>query len=112
MTLSRQAFARSRLRRYLTRTVTIEPATGRTRQGQTTYGLAVTYPARIAGKVQQIRAATGEDRVSVQQITIEGGPPISPFDRLTLPDGTRPPLLAVQQVLAETDIQYTVLYTG
>ncbi len=60
-------------------------------------GTPVTYSAaRIEGKVQQIRTATGEEVTSMQTVDLNGTASVSPDDRATLPDGSEQLVLAVQ----------------
>jgi len=63
--------------------------------GAPSYGLPFTRPARLQWKPQRITIGTGEERVSRAKIFLEPTPTITVHDRLTLPDGTSPPLLLI-----------------
>lgn len=79
--------------------ITIEPYIESDRFGAPVYGLGDEYPARVVGEVKMVRATTGEEKVSSTKVTIPGPPhgpgSIDPRSRITLPDGSTPPILAV-----------------
>lgn len=74
--------------------------------GGTAYGAAVAYPARIRGEAKLVRAADGQERVSSTVAWVPGPPDgpatIDPLSRATLPDGSQPPILAIESMPDET----------
>lgn len=80
---------------YLNQTVTLEPYASTDAYGARTYGAAASVSARVVRKRQEIRDAGGETRISKAQVLIEGDQSVSLSDRITLPDGTMPPILSI-----------------
>lgn len=75
--------------------ITVEPWTGQDAQGKPTFGAAVLIPhARVVRGKRMFRDATGQD-VYAQAVVYAGADliAIGPKDRVTLPDGTQPPVL-------------------
>ncbi len=101
----------------LGQTVTIRPVARRTdgsiirdSYGKPTYGAPATYPARVEGKNQLVRTASGDQRASTTMVTLAGGPTIGTEDRLTLPDGTSPGIVAIATVPGASGTHETILY--
>jgi hypothetical protein len=69
--------------------------------GAPTYAAPVTLPARVQWVTRRITTATGEERTARAQIFFDSTATIGLRDRLTLPDGTTPPLQAVGAVYDE-----------
>jgi len=86
------------LRQLLVQEVTIEPWTGNTFDGQPTFGTGVAYPARIVGKMMQIRNTfvmqVGAMEEAIPTFTIylhaDEETRISTRDRVTVPEQYRP----------------------
>jgi len=78
--------------------------------GKPTYLAPATYPARIEGKNQLVRAATGDERASTTMVTLAGGPSIGTEDKLTLHDGSSPGIVAIATVPGAAGIHETILY--
>ena len=78
--------------------------------GKPTYLPAATYPARVEGKNQIVRTANGDERASTTQVTLAGGPTIGAEDRLTLPDGSSPGIVAIATVPGASGTHMTILY--
>lgn len=93
-------------------TVTIQPLTGRDEYSRPTYGPGIQYRARVVGKQKLVRAADGSERVSATTIYVVGVSGISPEDRITLPDGSQPPILAVSRMPDERGDHHEVVYCG
>lgn len=91
--------------------VSIAPRTGIDRYGEATYGAEVEYRSRLVGKVRRVVDSAGVERVSTRTITLASAAAVSPFDRLTLPDGTNPVILAVGFFPDEGGAHHTVIYT-
>jgi len=61
--------------------------------GQPSFYPSQTIRCRISYKTHVVRDTVGEDKIGTTVIYVEGNPGISPLDRITLPDGTTPPIL-------------------
>jgi len=94
-------------------TLTVAPWTGHNAYGEATYGTAVSYTARVQGKMQMVRDAAGVERVSTVTCYVATTASIGPKDKLTLPSGwvpVSPPILSVQRVSDEGGDHHTVIY--
>lgn len=97
----------------MVQTVTLTPWTGQNAYGEPTYGTAVSYTARVEGKVRMVRDSIGVERVSTVAVYLATTTSISPKDKLTLPSGwtpQSPPLLAVQRHADDSGDSHMVLY--
>lgn len=97
------------LRDLLQQQVTIEPFTSRNDYGAATYGAPVPYPCRVVEDLQMLRQPDGSQKLARHKVTLDGDAVVDPRDRLTLPDGTVPRILAVERYPDETGTIYTVL---
>lgn len=94
-------------------TVTVAPWVSQNAYGEASYGSAVSYTARIQGKMQMIRDATGVERVSTVTVYVATTASIGPKDKLTLPSGwtpASPSIIAIQRVSDESGDHHTVIY--
>ncbi len=91
--------------------VRIRRRVGRDKYGEDSYGVMVEYPARVVNKIRRVRDPNGEERISTANATIATAEAISPFDQITLPDETSPPILAVETFPDEAGGHHTVVYT-
>jgi hypothetical protein len=94
-------------------TVTIESASTHNEYGETTYGAASTYQARVQGRVKMIRTPMGDEKVSTVQVYLAQVTSVTVRDRLTLParyDPTTPDILAVVQAVDENGAYGEVVY--
>jgi hypothetical protein len=82
----------------LNQTVTVETFSSVDQFGDATYNTAVTYPARIERRVKVVKSMKGETAVSTASIFLNGSVSLDKFgrDRITLPDTTTPPILAIE----------------
>lgn len=96
----------------MTQTVTIAPFSSNNAYGEPSFGTAVSYSARVVNKPKMIRNAQGKEVVSMAQTWLYGSPTVTPDDRITLPDGTQPPILYVAQYPDENGAHHEVVYTG
>ena len=93
--------------------IAIEPYQSHNQYGEPTYGAAVTYTARVQGKVRMIRDSTGVERVSTVMCYVATTAAIGPKDKLSLPSGwvpASPPILSVQRVSDESGDHHIVIY--
>lgn len=94
-------------------TITIAPYSGQNSYGESTWGTAVSYAARVEGKMQMVRDSLGAERVSSVTCYVATTTAISPKDKLTLPSGwtpASPPILAVQRQTDELGDHHIVVY--
>ncbi len=108
----------------LQQTLTIEPFAGESPTGAITWGPAVTYApslptngARVTFRPKRIRTPLGEELVARAEVWLDapGGvfPTITERDRVTLDDGSQPPMLSIDKVVDETGVpEYVKLYLG
>jgi len=89
------------LRHLLFHQISVEKWTNKVSgRGAPVYDDAEVFPANIVGEVKMVRNVRGEEVVSTQSIYLSGTEPgvgdITHKDRITLPDGRQPPILAIQ----------------
>jgi hypothetical protein len=65
----------------------------------------------VERRVRAVRTTTGQEVISTTQIYLASAPSIGPKDKLTLPDGTTPVILAIMTYPDEQAQGYAVLYT-
>lgn len=85
---------------YLNQTVTLEPYASTNAYGEKTYGEGASVAARVDYKQKEVRANSGgasELHISTAQVMLEGDQSVSLNDRITLPDGTKPPIIAIEK---------------
>lgn len=100
-------------------TVTIEPYVSQNKNGEATYGTAVSYRARVqdlasARRPQRVITLAGDERFAAVQVDLMGTPSVSVRDRITLPSRfavTQPPILAVTVVTDQNGPHHVVAYT-
>ncbi len=63
--------------------------------GDAVYGTASTFTARVVGKQTLVRTFEGTEELATTIVYVASTGTINPSDRITLPDGSTPPLLAV-----------------
>lgn len=93
--------------------ITVAPWSSQNAYGEPTYGSAVSYTARVVGKMRMVRDANGTERVSTVTCYVATTASIGPKDKLTLPSGwtpASPPIIAVQRVSDESGDHHTVIY--
>jgi len=64
--------------------------------GAPVYATRVDVPALVEHKSRLVRAADGREVMAATKVTVLQPITIAPVDRLTLPDGTTPPILTVE----------------
>lgn len=90
--------------------VTVEPFASSNMYGEPAFGDAVTMQARIEGRPQMVRTATGEERVASAVVYVDSTPVVSPRDRVTLPDGSTPLVLSVIEMPDERGPHHQAIY--
>lgn len=85
--------------RHLTRQmVSIATAGAKNMYGKPTFGADVDYLARVEPTLQLINAETMEAATVKVDVFMPGDVDVSIEDRITLPDGSTPPIAAVEKV--------------
>ncbi len=110
-------------RATMTETVTLEPVASTNSYDEDTYGTAVTYAAWISRKPKEVRTAAGELRAASTEVWLAGRvngdgsttdladlAQITPEWRLTLPDNSQPPIIAVGELRDPQSDRHVVLY--
>jgi hypothetical protein len=77
-------------------TIHLERRTGTDEYGAASFALPTSLSARVVGQERFTRGAGGQEVVSTTTIYVLGDNNIRSVDRITLPDGTRPPILATR----------------
>jgi hypothetical protein len=94
-------------------TITLAPYVSQNAYGESTWGAAVSYQARVQGKMKMIRDFTGVERVSTVTCYVATTEAISPKDKLTLPSSfvpQTPLILAVERQADEHGDHHVVIY--
>jgi len=94
-------------------TVTVAPVSSIDGFGNPTFGTAVSYTARVVGKVQMVRTVRGEEKSSTKTVYLATTTVIAPDALVTLPAGEvplSPPILAVGTFPDEAGAHHTVLF--
>lgn len=77
--------------------VLVERATGNNVNAEPTYGPARQIRCRVQGTTVEVRGRDGLVRVASNKVILDGVYNVTPQDRLTMPDGTHPIILTVNQ---------------
>jgi len=85
---------------------------GRDAYGGPSYDAPITYVARITYKPTKVRTSDGREQVARGVIWVGGSPVVALQDKITLPDGTAPPLLTSDRVSDENGDTHTKVYFG
>lgn len=84
--------------RYLNQQVTWKPYVSRNGAGEVTYGTATTLACYQSGERKLITDSNGQEVISEYALYFNGAAAASvqPKDQLVLPDGRKPPILALK----------------
>lgn len=97
----------------LTQSVTIEPySSPGSHLGGETYGTGVDYKARFVQKHRLVRTVDGEELAARGVLYVDASSGITTKDRVTLPDSTQPPILAVESYPDELGNTHLKLILG
>lgn len=88
--------------RWFAFSVTIEPRTSYGVRGSPVYGAGAAVPCHIEHKASNTLGADGNEVSSDVSLLVNGDITVSPYDRVTLPDGSKRPVKAVQTINAPT----------
>jgi hypothetical protein len=92
-------------------TVIINDLSGTNRYGEEVYSTqATTYQARVLRKPKLVRDFIGDEVVSHTTVWLAStGPAIEATAQVTLPDGSQPPLISVEEYPDEDGLHHQVL---
>jgi hypothetical protein len=80
--------------------------------GAETHGSATTYNARVYYKPKRVRDFNGQEVVAQGMVWLASNVAVGPTDKLTMPDGSTPPILAVERPGDDAEIHHTKVYFG
>jgi len=89
-------------------TITVEPFLSRGEYGEPGYGAPTTHRALVTQRQKLVRSSDGRELLAQTVVNIAGPVTIGSQDRITLPDNTMPPVLAVQSFADETGSVHSV----
>ncbi len=87
---------------WLKQSVTIEPMTSYGVRGSPTYGTGAAVACRIEQTASNVLGTDGNEITSDVSLLVNGDVTVNPYDRVTLPDGSKRPVKAVQTINAPT----------
>lgn len=85
---------------------------GRTSYGERLFGSTVDYSARVIYKPTKVRTPDGREEMARGVVWLQGSPIVATEDKITLPDGTEPTIMAVDIMTDETGFSHTKIYFG
>lgn len=88
----------------LNQPVVVEPFLATDGRGAASYGPPRTLSSYITGEQKMVRNLDGEEVISHESLFFDATPEalaIRHKDRITLPDGRRPPIIAIQSLRGE-----------
>lgn len=91
-------------------TVTVSTRSGHNNYGEPTYGSGTDYRARILGKDGFIRTASGETVEFTTVVWVASTKSFTVDDRIALPDGSTPQVVAVERPFDEDGAQHHVKF--
>jgi uncharacterized membrane protein len=91
-------------------TVTVSTRSGHNNYGEPTYAAGVNYRARIHEKAGFVRTADGEVIEVVTEVWVNSTKAFTVDDRVTLPNGTVPQVVAVNRPFDEDGVQHHVKF--
>ena len=82
--------------------ITLKPFASRSAYGTPTYGTAAPHRCLVERKQRLVKKSDGCEAISQTTVYVAGPVEITEQDEITLPDGTAPPVLAVETFYDET----------
>lgn len=98
----------------LASTVVVSPWSGFSSDGEAvaTYGAGSTYSARVVSKQTKVQTFEGAEEVATTEVWIASTSTFGPSDRVTLPDGSSPVMLAVETYRDEVGVTHSKVFFG
>lgn len=101
----------SGLLELLESTVTIASPTSRGLDGKQAFGTAASYQAHISNRRDMVRNASGEEVMSNGSADLDSAyPDLRESDKITLPDGTTPTIVAISTSYDSVGAYQTTVY--
>ena len=82
----------------LNQEITLEPSSSRDAYEAKAYGASVAVACRIEGVSETLRMPDDQEQVITREIFVEGDTVVDEQARLTLPDGTQPPIVSIMDM--------------
>ncbi len=93
-------------------TVDVYSIASRDAYGSPNYGTPSSYSARVVRKPTRVVDAAGDEVVARGVVWVATTDTIDPEDRIELPDGTTPPIIAVDRISDEAGDHHIKVYFG
>ena len=93
-------------------TVTHTEFAGRSSYGERLFGSSVDYSARVIYKPTKVRTSDGREEIAKGVVWLQGSPVVATEDKILLPDGTEPTIMAVDIMTDEDGDSHTKIYFG
>lgn len=98
------------LLRLCPHTVQIAPFSSSNSYGEPSFGSDVAYTCLIEKKPRRVLGFDNKEIVSSVTVYLTSAPSISPRDRITLPDGSKPQILSFGTFPSKSGDYFTVVY--
>lgn len=95
---------------FMPETVTRKPESSKDFYAQGSFGAAVEVQCRVEASPMMVRAVDGREVVSHVRVYTAGPVGFELTDEITLPDGSKPPILRIDKVDDETGPHHEVVY--
>jgi hypothetical protein len=111
------AFEREEFLALMPETVSVAAVTATDGYGKRTYGTATSYRARVRHKTQRIFSVNNVEEWAKHKVWIAPNadgtiPTLDARSLVTLPDGSQPPVLAVDHVTDEDGVHHVLVWFG
>lgn len=100
------------IRQLAFQTVAIEPYLSDDKYGEPSFSASADHSCRVVHRTREIRTSEQQVRLSTTQVYLLAATSVNPRSRVTLPDGTKPPIIQVETLNDEVANRCTVLYLG
>lgn len=94
---------------WLVDEVVIEPYTGPNDYGEEVYSDGVTHPCRVEQTDKRVMNKDGQEAVASCLVILSGEVSVNTNDRITLPDGRQPVIIAVERLPGPLPASYVVV---
>ena len=93
--------------------ITVAAVSAKDAYGKRTWGSATTLSnCRVQSGDHKILDSLGQEKVATGRVYIAGSPTLTLNDKITLPDGSQPPVLAIDRLGDENGSHHTVVHYG
>lgn len=94
-------------------TITIAGVATRDAYGKRTWSSATTVThCRVQTGAHKVTDTEGTEVIASGKVYVPGSPTLTLYDKVTLPDGTQPPIITVDRVGDEIGSNHTVIHYG